>query len=122
MKTRFKQLRIEKGITQERFAEMYNKSQRAVSLWENDEREPSYDILCSIADFYEVSIDYLIGRTDIRTYEKELTSEERKQALAIGEAALKDPKHPTVENNQEMMQAIEAVVRKVLAEQQSQAQ
>lgn len=39
-------------------------SDEAVRLMEKAKRSPSFDILCAISEFFNVSIDYLIGRTD----------------------------------------------------------
>lgn len=122
MKTRFKEARELTGMTQTEFAEKLGKSVRAVQTWEQGIREASYETLVSIEDICGVTTDFILGRTDITSNKKELTSSERKQALAIGEAAPTSPEHLAVENNQELMQAIESIVRKVLTEQQLNAQ
>lgn len=41
-----------------------NMSQNTVSQYETGTREASYDTLIAIADYFDVSIDYLLGRTD----------------------------------------------------------
>lgn len=61
---KFKELRIKKGITQVRLAIDLNLSQNSVSRYENGEREADYATLIKFADYYNVSIDYLLGRTD----------------------------------------------------------
>ena len=57
-----KELRQEKGIGQEALAKELHLSKGIISLWENGLREPTMNSLISIADFFQVSIDYLVGR------------------------------------------------------------
>ena len=51
-----KELRKEKGLTQEQFAEQFNLSRRTVSRWENGNNMPDLDMLLALADFYGVDI------------------------------------------------------------------
>ena len=59
-----KELRKENGKTQEEIAEMFGVSSRSVSRWENGNTMPDLGILVELADFYNVSIDYILCRTD----------------------------------------------------------
>lgn len=68
---RIKELRNEKGITQADLAKILKISDRAVGYYENGDREPDYTTLLKIAEYFDVSIDYLLGRVDVR---KEATS------------------------------------------------
>lgn len=67
---RFKELRIQKGLTQEelitQFNDRYGKRYGAssISMFENDKRIPETQSLMDFADFFNVSVDYLLGRTD----------------------------------------------------------
>lgn len=61
-----KTLRMEKGMSQQEFAEAIHASQNTVSQWENGTRKPAYDIVETLADFFNVSIDYLLGKSDLR--------------------------------------------------------
>lgn len=63
---RLKKLREEKEITQKYLARHLGVSDRSVGYYETNQRTPPPDILEKIADFFDVSIDYLLGRTDIR--------------------------------------------------------
>lgn len=47
------------------FAKIFDVAQTTVSKWENKEREVSFDMLIKIADFFQVSTDYLLGKSDI---------------------------------------------------------
>ena len=61
---RLKELRKNKGISQLRWATELNTTQNTISRYETGEREPGIDELIKIADFFNVSVDYLIGRTE----------------------------------------------------------
>ena len=60
---RLKELRKKKGISQLRLATDLNTTQNTISRYETGEREPGIDELIKIADYFNVSVDYLIGRT-----------------------------------------------------------
>lgn len=53
----------EKGKTQEEIAKEVGKTRQTISQYVNGSSEPSYDVLVKIADYLDVSIDYLLGRT-----------------------------------------------------------
>ena len=61
---RLKELRKKKGISQLRLATDLNTTQNTISRYETGEREPGIDELVKIADYFNVSVDYLIGRTE----------------------------------------------------------
>lgn len=57
---RLKQLRIKKGITQVEFAKKFNISSGTIAMWETAKRTPDVETLKKIADFFDVTIDYLL--------------------------------------------------------------
>ncbi|MGN0527276.1 MAG: helix-turn-helix domain-containing protein [Acutalibacteraceae bacterium] len=61
---RLKELRKERGITQLKLAMDLGLSQNTVSRYETGEREADYKTLIMLADYFGVSIDYLLERTD----------------------------------------------------------
>ena len=63
----FKQLRLSSGLTQLDIANKLGISKSTVSMYENGNREPDFDILERIADFFNVDTDYLLGRTNKTT-------------------------------------------------------
>ncbi|MBR0063164.1 MAG: helix-turn-helix transcriptional regulator [Oscillospiraceae bacterium] len=65
MNTRLKELRIAKGFTQLKVALDLNLTQNTVSRYETGEREAGYKALIAFADYYNVSIDYILMRTDV---------------------------------------------------------
>lgn len=64
MTFRLKEIRLLKGITQLKLAMDLNMNQNSISRYENGEREADYKTLIAFADYFHVSIDYLLGRTD----------------------------------------------------------
>ena len=61
---RLKQIRKSKGISQLKMAMDLNTNQNTISRYETGEREPGINELIKIADYFNVSIDYLLERTD----------------------------------------------------------
>lgn len=59
---RLKELRQENGIGQVELAKKINVSKGIISFWENGLREPTMSNLISLADFFGVTLDYLVGR------------------------------------------------------------
>ena len=57
-------LRHERNISQRTAAEALNISQALLSHYENGAREPGLQFVCRACDYYGVSADYLLGRTD----------------------------------------------------------
>ena len=62
---RLKELRLAKGMTLKEVSGQFGITLGAYAHYEQGIREPSYDLLARICDFFDVSSDYLIGRTDI---------------------------------------------------------
>ena len=59
-----KSLRLSKGITQKQLAESTGTSERGIQNYELGIRKATYDILIALADYFNVSLDYLVGRSD----------------------------------------------------------
>ena len=58
---RLKELRQQKGLTQPELAKRLNISVSSIGMYETDAREPSDEIKTKIADFFNVTVDYLLG-------------------------------------------------------------
>lgn len=70
---RLRDLREDNDLTQDTIAKMLNVSQRAYSRYEHDDRAIQLELLIKLADFYDVSLDYLCERVDRKTsFEKEI--------------------------------------------------
>lgn len=61
---RLKELRKKKGVTQLRLAIELNTTQNTISRYETGEHEPGIAELLKLADYFNVSVDYLLERTD----------------------------------------------------------
>ena len=73
---RIRELRKQHGITAKKLGEAINAAESTASFYETGKRAPDYDTLCSIADYFNVSVDYLLGRED---------SQKEKPADDVGE-------------------------------------
>lgn len=95
---RLKELREQKGLSQKAFSMKLGVSQSTVGMWESKKREPNFETAKKIADFFNVSVDYILGRTNepnqidldkelegvqfaLYSETKELTDEEKKSVL-----------------------------------------
>lgn len=61
---RLKELREEKGATQKEVADFICCSSLVYSRYEREVREPDIDALCKLADYFNVTVDYIVCRTD----------------------------------------------------------
>ena len=81
---KLKELRTKKDLTQTQMAKILNTAQTTYSGWEKD-KEPRYEMLIKIANFFSVPIDYLLGndkynhQTKISKLERELNKEQKKK-------------------------------------------
>ncbi len=64
MELRLKELRKERNIFQLKLTLDLNVNQNTISRYENIEREADYETLIRFADYFNVSVDYLLGRTN----------------------------------------------------------
>lgn len=69
---RLKDLRIEKGLLQSDIAKIINKGERTVGFYETGERDMNTETLAILSDFFNVSIDYLLGKSDVRNPGKQI--------------------------------------------------
>lgn len=72
--TNLKQLRTDSGLSQQALAEKFNLSQQSIYKYENELAEPDINTLKEFADFFGVSIDYLVGyHTDTSQIDDDFT-------------------------------------------------
>jgi transcriptional regulator with XRE-family HTH domain len=69
---RLKELRMEKGMTQQEVADALGISQVTYSRYEKGEREPTLEMLVALSSFFDVSVDYLLDVTPSETRAKDL--------------------------------------------------
>ena len=65
MAERLKELRIHHNLSQSEVAVAIGRTNQTISNYESGKRAPGIPELIALADFYDVSIDYLVGRTNI---------------------------------------------------------
>ena len=72
-----KALRLSRNINQVQFAKILGVTKQCVSNWENDNVVPSIEMLCKIADYFNVTTDYLLGRQEKRVINVSNLTEEQ---------------------------------------------
>ena len=63
---RIKILREELGLTQKELSNKLNLSEGSISLYEKEDRKPSLEVLLKLSEIFNCSIDYILGKSDIR--------------------------------------------------------
>ena len=87
-----KELRKQKGLTQQQFAEIVNVSNRTVSRWENGNNLPDLDILIEISDYYEIDLRELL---DGERKDEKMNKEAEEIALKAVEYTNNEMEHHT---------------------------
>lgn len=132
MQSRIRQLRTERGYSQQQLAEAIKSSQQSITDWETGKKIPRTDALVAIANLFDVSIDYIVGATDcpyrVKSYTVSdgevicFTTEKSPQPeQAEGESCETTftlPKDALPKNRQEFERFVESLVRKALSERQ----
>ena len=57
-------LRKSNGLTQKKLAQEMKLSELAIQNYESQRRKPAFDVLIALADYFNVSLDYLVGRSE----------------------------------------------------------
>lgn len=79
---RLRGLLEERGMSQQEFARQIHVAESTLSQYLTGRRKPAIEIITQIADFFEVSIDYLVGRTSLRNYSIWKTQQKWGKSLA----------------------------------------
>ena len=66
---RIKLLREENNMTQQELADKINGAKSTIAMYEKGDRKPSMEVLISLSEIFNCSIDYLLGKSDIRNPE-----------------------------------------------------
>lgn len=78
---RLKELRKQKGLTQEELGNIIHVNKMTYNGYENENRQPTIETLCKIADYYGVTLDYLVGRNFVS--DVGYLDEEQKETLKL---------------------------------------
>ena len=89
----FKTLRQASGYTQQEFADKIGISRSTIGMYETGAREPDFETLETIADFFNVDIDYLLGRTNKTTILPESSYYFNDDAREMAEFMFKNPEY-----------------------------
>lgn len=81
-RTRLKQLRNEKKINQRELANFLKVAPSTISMYESGQREPNFEVLESLADFFNVDLNYLLGKSN-KTTKLMLEDSQPSQGLQI---------------------------------------
>ena len=105
---RIKQLREEKGIKQEELANKISVSPSAIGMYETNKREPNNEITLKIANFFCVSTDYLLGKTDIRN-----SKQKEQDLLDLAKIGFSMDKYnpPTEKQKEQIRDLLEVILR-----------
>lgn len=112
---RLKELRKRENITQMQFAKIFDISSGTIAMWETGKRQPDHKTLLKIANYFNVSVDYLLGKEtkkdiplNISEMSNIVTFDRFKQIPIIGTIACGEP--ILAEENIEGYTHIEAVI------------
>ena len=83
LSTKLRELRVTYKLRQDQVANLVGVNKNAISTYENDLRQPSFEVLIRLADLYRVSTDYLLGRTNTRSIDLSGLTED--EAASISE-------------------------------------
>lgn len=81
MKTKLRALRKAENLTLKQVADKLSISLQVLSYYEKEERDPSLDVLCRLADFYGVSIDYILCRDNSSSTPRYFTEDPTLKAI-----------------------------------------
>lgn len=94
-------LRDERGISQQKLADAIGMSQSSINDYENRNVEPDITTLIRIAEYFDTSVDYIVGHTHIRRKIEEVSEyalNERESALIDGYRAIQDSERKVLDD------------------------
>ena len=108
---RLKELREAAGYSQYSFAREFGVAQSTVGGWEAGKREPNFETIQRIADFFGVSVDYLLGRADEKK-EPALTKKDERdiEILAAAKIQLENQEGLMFDGDPASPEAIESIL------------
>lgn len=105
---RLRELRLSKNLTLKALAEDLGLKESALSKYERSEREPNIDMLITFANYFDVSVDYLIGKTDFKSNDSQAISKElglSEQSIEVLKKLSASKSFPTI-NNLDLLEAV----------------
>ncbi len=105
---RVKYLREEKNMLQEDLAKVLEVTQKTISNYENETRDIPTEVLKKLSDFFDVSIDYILGKTDIRNQKQE--NDINEELLKVG-FDIKNYNPPTDKQKEQIKALLEVILK-----------
>ena len=105
---RIKILREELNMTQQELADKLDGAKSTVAMYEKGDRKPSMEVLLKLSEIFDCSIDYILGKSDIRNPEK--TQEDPLGLAKIG-FSMKDYTPPTDKQREQLAELIKVVLK-----------
>lgn len=68
MQNKLAELRKERNMSQKEFSKIFNVAQNTISQWEQGKRNMDTEILVKLADYFQVTTDYLLGRSEAASH------------------------------------------------------
>ncbi len=103
---KIKELRKQNSITAKKLGEAVNVAESTISLYESGKRSPDYATLIKIADYFNVSLDYLLGRETEKTEQPTEYGELSAEKKALIDFALGVPE----EKAKQVLRVLKAIV------------
>ena len=97
---RFKELRTSLSLTQDDLAKKLKISKSSISMYENGNREPDFETLELIADFFNVDMNFLLGRSDSTT---RILNQQQYELLSMYDQLDEDGRHKVAEYTSDLV-------------------
>lgn len=104
---RIKMLREELNITQQELADKINGAKSTIAMYEKGDRKPSMEVLVKLSEIFNCSIDYLLGKSDIRNPEQQ----DDPLGLAKIGFSMKNYTPPTETQKEQIKSLIEVILK-----------
>ena len=101
-------IRKELKLSQEKFGELAGVSQRTVAFWESGQRMPSHAIISALADRLDISVDYLLGRTNEKAKIKKQPAASHGELLKNIISRVRDLPDPALSRLSDFLDGLEA--------------
>lgn len=105
---RIKMLRDEFNYTQQELADRLECSKSVIGLYENETRKPSMEVLLKLSEIFDCSIDYILGKSDIRNPEK--TQDDPLDLAKIG-FSMDNYTPPTEKQKEQIRDLLEVILK-----------
>lgn len=107
IKDRIISLRNEKNLTQGQLAKELNLSPSSIGMYEQGRRKPSYELLEKISDYFNVDMDYLVGRSNIKNkYKKGIEYNWESNELSADDKKIQEISNILQKNNNYILSKI----------------